>query len=170
MDKSMHGSPYPSVTQPMLFHHRHTLMQPPPPLSWTPSRSPNRLASCRHHLMARCGGLDPAATWRPASHNRSGFFHYAWRPTTTIASVTATILGSRAAASAFATTGEASATGVPPPLHLIASVTATILGSRAAASAFATTGEANATGSAPAARCLSVAQQEREKTLPLPSL
>nr|BBD82491.1 hypothetical protein [Oryza sativa Indica Group]BBD82499.1 hypothetical protein [Oryza sativa Indica Group] len=87
-----------------------------------------------------------------------------------IASVTATILGSRAAASAFATTGEASATGVPPPPHLIASVTATILGSRAAASAFTTTGEANATGSAPAARCLSVAQQEREKTLPLPSL
>lgn len=83
MDKSMHGSPYPSVTQPMLFHHRHTLMQPPPPPSWTPSRSPNRPASCRHHLMARCGGLDPAATWRPASHHRSGFFHYAWRPTTT---------------------------------------------------------------------------------------
>lgn len=77
MDKSMHGSPYPSVTQPMLFHHRHTLMQPPPPPSWMPSRSPNRPASCRHHLMARCGGLDPAATWRPASHHRSGFFHYA---------------------------------------------------------------------------------------------
>lgn len=74
----MHGQIY--AWKPISVRNTTDVVPPP---SWTPSRSPNRPASCRHHLMARCGGLDPAATWRPASHHRSGFFHYAWRPTTT---------------------------------------------------------------------------------------